>query len=241
MAIPNTPKNRLTEPSNRSPIEREVSAVNSATGQQVKVVLFDTAVKDFQLTQQPLIAAETIRVAGAPGVQFLADAAKVQAANNKRSAKSAARLSAATIETLLQRITELEATVARLVNCYPLCSITPTPTVTRTVTPTVTPTKTKPPTPTPTPTRFPEFTPTNTPSVTSTPTTTPTGTVTPSPTRTPGPTPNTTPSVTSSVTATVTPTPTSTVTNTPTPTETPTVTPTETPTPTPTPTTVPPA
>jgi len=131
------------------------------------------------------------RVAGSPGVQN-ADALKAAAMAQKRDAKAANRNSVETIKALTNRIAALEATVARLVNCYPLCSITPTPTITRTVTPTVTPTKSHLPTPSVTPSRFPnEFvtaTPTNTP--TKTPTQTPTQTASQTPTPTPTATPS---------------------------------------------------
>ena len=227
-----TPKNRPTESSKLSSTTNTISAVDKNTLQVETVVLLNDLVATYQ-AKENVLASEVQRVEGMPGVQFSADVAKVQAANDKRNAKSAARLASDTIETLSQRIAVLEATVARLAICYPICSVTPSPTPTKTVTPTPTVTATRTPTPTPTPTRFPEFTspppsPTKTPTVTptKTPTVTPTRTVTPSATATP----NISITPTSSVTPTVTPT------RTVTPTVTPTITPTKTPTPTPSPT-----
>ena len=215
-----TPKNRPTESSNLIPVTNLLAAVDKATGVAVQVVLFDDLAATYQ-REQNSVQSEVVRVQNSPGVQIAGDAAKAQAAADKRVAKATARNTVDTIATLTSRIAELEATVARLVNCYPLCTITPTPTRTPNATPTVTPTRTKQPTPTPTPTRFPEFTPTNTPTVTATPTITPTKTVSPTPTRTPDPTPNTTPTqtktVTPTVTSTVSPTPTSTISPTPPP------------------------
>lgn len=240
-----TPKNRPTESSKLSSTTTTLSAVDKTTGQVETVVLLNDLVATYQ-AKENVLASEVQRVEGMPGVQFSADVAKVQAANDKRNAKAAARLASDTIETLSQRIAVLEATVARLAICYPICSVTPSPTVTptRTPSPTVTPTRT--PTPTPTSTRFPEFT---TPPPTPTKTPTPTPTKTPTPTQTPtntpspsgagpSPTPTKTPTPTQSPTATHTPTntPTQTPTQTPTSTQTPTQTPPVTPTPTPSPT-----
>ena len=230
-----TPKNRPTESSKLSSTTATLSAVDKTTGQVETVVLLNDLVATYQ-AKENVLASEVQRVEGMPGVQFSADVAKVQAANDKRNAKAAARLASDTIETLSQRIAVLEATVARLAICYPLCSLTPSPTVTptRTPSPTVTPTRT--PTPTPTSTRFPEFTtPPPTPTKTPTPTPTQTPTSTQTPTNTPSPS-----GAGPSPTPTKTPTPTQTPTSTQTPTNTPTKTPTQTPTSTQTPTQTPP-
>ena len=116
-----------------------------------------------------LTTKEFARIAGNTGVQANADVGKALAMADKRHEKAAKRNSVETIKALTNRIAALEATVARLVNCYPLCSITPTPTITRTVTPTVTPTKSRTPTPTVTPSRFPSEFVTPTPDPTQTP------------------------------------------------------------------------
>jgi len=172
------------------PITGTVDGLDKA-GQRVQVVVTNVHAAALEV-QVAKIDTEYARINGS--LQRTADAAKVIAAGQKREEKAAKRNSVETIQQLIARVAALEATVARLVNCYPLCSITPTPTVTRTVTPTVTPTKSRPPTPTPTPSRFPdEFvtsTPSNTPTVTQTPTKTPTPTVTQTPTKTPTPTPS---------------------------------------------------
>jgi len=172
------------------PITGTVDGLDKA-GQRVQVVVTNVHAAALEV-QVAKIDTEYARINGS--LQRTADAAKVIAAGQKREEKAAKRNSVETIQQLIARVAALEATVARLVNCYPLCSITPTPSVTRTVTPTVTPTKSRPPTPTPTPSRFPdEFvtsTPSNTPTVTQTPTKTPTPTVTQTPTKTPTPTPS---------------------------------------------------
>jgi hypothetical protein len=217
-----TPKNRPTESSKLSSTTATLSAVDKTTGQVETVVLLNDLVATYQ-AKENVLASEVQRVEGMPGVQFSADVAKVQAANDKRNAKASARLASDTIETLSQRIAVLEATVARLAICYPICSVTPSPTATPTKTPTPTVTATRTPTPTPTPTRFPEFT-TPPPSQSKTPSPTPTNTPTVTPTK------SVTPSVTSTPNISITPSTTQTPTVTPTRTVTPTVTPTPSPT-----------
>ena len=230
-----TPKNRPTESSKLSSTTATLSAVDKTTGQVETVVLLNDLVATYQ-AKENVLASEVQRVEGMPGVQFSADVAKVQAANDKRNAKAAARLASDTIETLSQRIAVLEATVARLAICYPLCSLTPSPTVTPTRTPTPTPTSTRFPeftTPPPTPTKTPTPTPTQTPTSTQTPTNTPSPSgAGPSPTPTKTPTPTQTPTSTQTPTNTPTKTPTQTPTSTQTPTQTPPVTSTPTPSPT---------
>ena len=185
-----------------------VVAVSDETGSVVTVS--DHIASASNATQATLAIAEEsgfVRLDTGTGLQSVPDTATVAAIAAKRAAKTSSRLSVDTIENLTARVAELEATVARLVGCYPICSPTPTPTRTVTPTPTktVTPSVTRSVTPTPTrifevsqsaaatPTVTPTITKTITPSVTPiTPSVTPTitKTVTPPPSATPTPTPS---------------------------------------------------
>ena len=165
-----SPKNRPTLSSNLSPPTTELSVVDKDTRQELTIVLLNSLVANYQKNTTAL-ASEVQRVEGMPGVQFSADVARVQAANDKRNAKTDKRNTSDTIATLSENIAALQTQIQALLLRYPLFTVTPSPTPTKTVTPTPTKTPTRTPTPTPTPTRFPEFSsppssPTTTPSVT---------------------------------------------------------------------------
>ena len=174
-----------------------VVAVSDETNTVVSVS--DHIASSSQTNQGTIAVAQESFVRADVGVQSVSTD-NIVAAAEKRAAKTSKRLSVDTIETLSARVAELEATVARLVGCYPIC--TPTPTPTRTVTPTptktITPSVTKSVTPTPTKIFEVSSTPAATPSVTVTPTITPSVTKTVTPTLTP----------TVSITKSITPTPT---------------------------------
>lgn len=199
MAAKTSTKLTLIEPTidlveSTSPVS-VVVAVSDETGSVVTVS--DHIASESNATQATLAIAQEsgfVRLDIGTGLQSVADTATVAAIAAKRAAKTSNRLSVDTIENLTARVAELEATVARLVGCYPICSPTPTPTATisptptKTITPSVTRSVTPTPTrifevsassastPTPTPTRTANSTPA------ATPTNTPTRTVTPTPT-----------------------------------------------------------
>jgi len=193
----------MSNPYKNRPSNTASTSTIVVTGPNGDLVYLDVT-NSFVATEQKRteqITKEYTRTDGGFGMQRTADITKSLAMADKRHAKAEKRNSVETIKALTNRIAALEATVARLVNCYPLCSITPTPTITRTVTPTVTPTKSHTPTPSVTPSRFPnEFV-----TPTKTPTQTPTRTVTPTPTPTMPVTQTPTPTVTLSPTPTITP------------------------------------
>jgi len=205
MAASTNPKLTQITPGESTSTVSVVVAVSDETNPDAVVSVSDHILSASNLTQATLaVAAQSqsgfVRSDTGTGLQGVPNTEKVAAIAAKRAAKTSSRLSVDTIENLTARVAELEATVARLVGCYPICSPTPTPT--RTVTPT--PTKTVTPSVTrsvtPTPTRIFEVSQsaaaTPTPTATATKTATPTATAaaTPTPTATKTPTPTVTPS-----------------------------------------------